>query len=115
MIREGGLPVRRGPVQSGGLSRSMSVSAIAAIARRQWDRRSFARALFDQKALTVEGETAPLCLIGGTRPGLLQNLRDPRVCLAKKPAVAGVALAHSTTATHLRRRSHVGLRKRWIG
>src|SRR4029434_4040629 len=59
----------------------------------------FARALFDQKALTVEGETARyptsaalarvFCKICGTR----------LFAWRKQPAVAGVALAASAAAT----------------
>ena len=71
----------------------MSVSAIAAIARRQWDRRSLHARCSTKKALTVEGETARyassevldrvFCKICGTR----------LFAWRKKPAVAGVALA----------------------
>ncbi len=53
----------------------------------------FARALFKQSDLTVEGDTAPLCLLGGARSCFLQDLRHAAVFLAKEPAAAGVALA----------------------
>ena|SRR5450756_38484 len=36
----------------------MSASATAATARRRWESPFYARALFDQKALTVSGDTA---------------------------------------------------------
>ena len=39
----------------------------------------YARALFPQGALSVEGETAALCVIGSDRPGVLQDLRHPAV------------------------------------
>ena len=75
----------------------------------------FARALFDQKALTVEGETARyassealdrvFCKACGT--GCLPGEKTRRL-----PALPS---RHSTTATPLRRPITCGLRKKWIG
>ncbi len=42
----------------------------------------FARALFDQNALAVEGETARYASSESDRPGVLQGLRHPVVFLA---------------------------------
>jgi hypothetical protein len=75
----------------------------------------FARALFDQMALTVEGETARyassevldrvFCKICGTR--LFAGERS-------RPWLA-LRLRHSTTATPLRRPTTSGSRRKWIG
>jgi hypothetical protein len=75
----------------------------------------FARALFDQNALTVEGDTARyassealdrvFCKICGTR---LFSWR-------RNGTVAGVARQPSMTATHLRQPNTSGSRRRCIG
>jgi hypothetical protein len=78
----------------------------------------FARALFDQKALTVEGETVrPLCLIGGDRPGVLQNLRRAPVAWRKNPAVAGVALAAFDDRNAFAPTDHIWVKEKmdWVG
>ncbi len=75
----------------------------------------FARALFDQSALKVEGEVAcypssealdrVFCKICGTR----------LFAWRKKPAVAGVALAAFDDRNAFAPTDHMWVRKRWIG
>jgi len=75
----------------------------------------FARALFDQSALKVEGEVAcypssealdrVFCKIWGTR----------LFAWRKKPAVAGVALAAFDDRNAFAPTDHMWVRKRWIG
>ena len=43
----------------------------------------YARALFDQKALAIEGETASYAVVGAARPGVLPALRHPAVLPAQ--------------------------------
>ena len=76
----------------------------------------FARALFDQRALTVEGETGRYPVVGAARPGVLQKLRHAAVFLAHATARRRALRSRpSTTATPLRRPSTSGSPRRWIG
>jgi len=52
----------------------------------------FARALFDQRAIAVEGE-ARATLVGNGRPGVLQNLPARGCSPAEKSGCGGIALA----------------------
>ena len=74
----------------------------------------FARALFDQKALTVEGETARYASSEALDRVFCKSCGTRLFAWRKKPAVA-VRWRHSTTATHLSRPITRGLRKRWNG
>src|SRR5713226_3869759 len=75
----------------------------------------FARALFDQKALTVEGETARYASSEALDRVFCKACGTRLFAWRKNPAVAGVALAAFDDRNALRRPITCGLRKKWIG
>ena len=75
----------------------------------------FARALFPQSALTVEGDTARYPSSEALDRVFCKTCGTRLFAWRKNGTAAGVALAPSTTAMPLRRPSTSGSRRRWIG
>ena len=109
------MSVRRGAVQGGGRAAQRSHLPLPHC-QKAMGSPFFARAQFDQRALTVEGDTAPLCVVRAHRPRVLQALRHAAVLLAAQRHAGGRRTGDLRRSQRFRAdRAHLGLGKDRLG